>query len=230
MNDPMNIHHIFHRTRDGEKSLCMDRKISPAEALKYFVAAELAFGSTITLVEPDRIETYSKCMNSVDVMSFTGPWESMVFLHQMALVYKAISDKVDNPALFIPFTKDTALNKELSAFMTDMNNTRRPLTAAIWFMLANHGAVPDDSVALKTALIAFELIFVDGQDPGEVFELCEIKRSSIPDIEVYVHQSLTEKDLEGLLELRPPSTKGMTEQEYIDAVDKITALAVSVNQ
>ena len=86
------IHHLFLRNcNDGQGDVtCLDRDITTEEALKYFINAELAFGSRIVSVTPTEIKTTSACMGVVDNMTFSGAAEAMQELFEIATIYNTI--------------------------------------------------------------------------------------------------------------------------------------------
>jgi hypothetical protein len=171
----MTIKHVFDRTTNAEKSTCMNREISKQEALKYFVAAELQYGSRITLIDPMQIRTYSKCFGSVDEMIFSGSQEEMAELVEIARAYTATCEGQDAVEEFFTQSSDQEFNRVASEFLSDMATAGKPFMGALWHMLTRHNAIPNAALKRADVQSAFELIYVDGQDPKTVFELADIQ-------------------------------------------------------
>lgn len=167
------IKHYFTRTRDGAVSVCMDRQITPQEALKYFVRAEVYYGSKMVLVTEEEVRTKSGCFGSVDDMVFSGTKADMAEIYEIArfLVEDAMAEK---ESVYFGYSKDQKFNEQASEFLTEILSAKRPWSAAIWHMLARKEGQPNKDMRMIDVETAFEMIYCDGCEPKAVFELAGI--------------------------------------------------------
>lgn len=172
------IKHLFTRTKDSEVRTCMDREISPQEALQYFVAAELFYNSNMVSISDTEIRSNSYCFGSVDDMVFSGAKEEMVELVEIARAFE--DAKKGSSAIVMAFneTKNQQFNADASAFMSDMASGKKPFEACLWHMLARKGAQLNHEVKMEDLHSAFELIYVDNQEPSKVFDHLSITQAT----------------------------------------------------
>ncbi len=174
----MTIHHIFDRTFAAPDtrgtSRCMDRQLSNAEALKYFVSSELGYGSDMKEITPTQIRTESSCLGTTDKMVFSGSEEDMALLVEMASVYQGLC-KGEGTLVTFTGSRDWNFNREASLFLSALASAERPALATLWYMVAKKGGQPDDKMKRGDVFVAFELIYIDNQDPKDVFELSGIQ-------------------------------------------------------
>lgn len=168
------IHHVFVRTTDGRSSVCMDRQMTPQEALKYFVRAELYYGSKLLLISEERIRTTSRCMGSTDDMEFSGTKEELAELYEIARFHAEA--RLGSPQFLQLFTqsRDYDFNRNASVFLSELVSAEKPYSASLWHMLARKHALPDPAMRLADVEAAFELIYCEGQAPAHVFDLAGI--------------------------------------------------------
>lgn len=175
----MTIHHIFDRVSKTNAERCMDREITPTAALQYFVDAELAFGSKITLATPDKVCTISSCLGVVDNMSFSGSIEEMELLYKLAS-YHTIADRTE-PVVksVLNASNNKEYNKYAAAFLVSLSQANKFLQSTLWYMLLEKGAWPTIGISFQEVKVAFDLIYIDRNDPVGVFELCGMSNPHI---------------------------------------------------
>jgi hypothetical protein len=174
------IHHYFTRTfSDGrDKSVCADQQVPKEKMLQYFVDAELHYNSRIVSISDTEVKTTSGCFGCVDDMTFSGPADEMTDLVAIARAYQEAVN--GSPAVLHLFTqsKSRQFNEDATEFLTAMASGRKPFSAALWHMLVLKKAVPDTEIKLRDVDAAFQLIYCDGQNPAEVFELAGIAQAA----------------------------------------------------
>ncbi|BAW19164.1 hypothetical protein [Ralstonia phage RP31] len=174
------IKHYYTRTFDDARGVmvCEDRQMTPQAALKYFVRAEVYYGSKMVFVSEDEVRTKSGCFGAVDDMVFSGSKEDLAEIYEIAR-FLVDDTNAETASYNFHHSKDQKFNKMASEFMTDILSARRPWSAAIWHMLVRKEGLPNKDMRMIDVETAFEMIYCDGYDPKSVFELAGIECAAV---------------------------------------------------
>ncbi len=141
----MSIHHLFTRTRDGVASVCTDRVIDPAVALRYLITAEFGYGSKVVSVSPTEIRTTSSCMGSVDDMIFNGPEEDMRKLVRFTNLYTEALDSMIVSESRRVSTQDAVFNAHANAFIAQSSKGEGSLKVTLMTLISIQAPAVDFS-------------------------------------------------------------------------------------
>lgn len=170
------IHHVFYRTQPKPdprgKEVCLDRQLTPAEALKYLIKAELAYGSTVVVKSPTHIQSESRSFGQLDEMDFTGTVEEMAHLVQLCSAYnevKAMPIETHFPRRGLgglEFSNDAA------DYLTKLYRGKSALTVVLNALVLSKAPGADLSKANQLEVVELYLSLCDGSLTPE--EVCEI--------------------------------------------------------